>query len=220
MLVAVGSDGRTYSTPVSQLPSARGDGLPISSFFDMEPGTSVVGYAAGSGSEQIVLATDNGFGLKCRLSDLFARVRSGKAFMKTDAGATLLEPQRITARTPYLACLSEQGRLLVFDLTELRELRGGGKGVILMDLNPGEKLAAAVTAGEAGCVVLGAGRTGVQRRKVISKNDWRQQFGHRARKGRELPIRFVPTILTAISEEAPGEDAAASEQDEDEPALF
>ena len=218
-LVAVASDGRTYSTPVAQLPGARGDGLPLTSFFDIDAKTEIVGYLAGKGEEGVVFAADNGFGLKCRLSDLFARVRSGKAFMRPDEGAKLLAPQVIGKETPYLACLSGEGRLLVFDLSELRELRGGGKGVILMDLNPGEKLLAVLTAGDTGCIVSGKGRSTV-RQKTLVKADWQQQFGHRARKGRPLPIRFAAQMLSAIPTQAAGGGEAAAQEEEPEPTLF
>ena len=218
-LVAVASDGRTYSTPVAQLPGARGDGLPLTSFFDIDAKTEIVGYLAGKGEEGVVFATDNGFGLKCRLSDLFARVRSGKAFMRPDEGAKLFAPQVIGKETPYLACLSGEGRLLVFDLSELRELRGGGKGVILMDLNPGEKLLAVLTAGDTGCIVSGKGRSTV-RQKTLVKADWQQQFGHRARKGRPLPIRFAAQMLSAIPTQAAGGGEAAAQEEEPEPTLF
>ena len=172
-----------------------------------------MGYLAGKGEEGVVFAADNGFGLKCRLSDLFARVRSGKAFMRPDEGAKLLAPQVIGKETPYLACLSGEGRLLVFDLSELRELRGGGKGVILMDLNPGEQLLAVLTAGDTGCIVSGKGRSTV-RQKTLVKADWQQQFGHRARKGRPLPIRFAAQMLSAIPTQA------AAQEEEPEPTLF
>ena len=208
-LVAVASDGRTYSTPVAQLPGARGDGLPLTSFFDIDAKTEIVGYLAGKGEEGVVFAADNGFGLKCRLSDLFARVRSGKAFMRPDEGAKLLAPQVIGKETPYLACLSGEGRLLVFDLSELRELRGGGKGVILMDLNPGEKLLAVLTAQNA-----------FVKRLPDVKADWHQQFGHRARKGRPLPIRFAAQMLSAIPTQAAGGGEAAAQEEEPEPTLF
>ncbi len=219
-LVAVGNNGRTYSVAVSQLPSARGDGLPVASFIELEAGTEIVGYLAGKGDEAVVLATDNGYGLKCRLSDLFSRMKAGRVFVKPDEGATLLPPWIATAATPQLACLSEEGRLLVFDFEELRELNGGGKGVILMGLNDGEKLIAVLPVSTAGCLVTGQGRSTL-RQKTLSKSDWLEFFGHRARKGKVLAIRFTATGLAPLPAK-PDEDGitAPAVEEEDEPKLF
>ena len=220
-LVAVGSNGRTYSVAVSQLPSARGDGLPVASFIELEAGTEIVGYLAGKGDEVVVLATDNGYGLKCRLSDLFSRMKAGRTFVKPDAGAVVLPPVMVASKTPKLACLSHEGRLLVFDLEELRELNGGGKGVILMGLNAGEKLQAMLTVSEAGCIVTGQGRSTV-RQKTLVKSDWLEFFGHRARKGKVLAIRFTATGLVPVPETAGVGEAVSSDVEEEDiaPKLF
>ena len=215
-LVAVGSNGRAYSISVSQLPSARGDGLPVASFIELEAGTDIVGYLAGCGEETVVLVTDNGFGLKCRLKDLFSRMKAGRTFVKTDDGARVMPPLTTTAATPKLACLSEEGRLLVFDLEELRELNGGGKGVILMGLNDGEKLTAVLPVSEAGCIVTGQGRSTV-RQKTLVKNEWLEFFGRRARKGKVLAIRFTATGLALLPKK---DDGAVAEEEELEPKLF
>ena len=215
-LVAVGSNGRAYSISVSQLPSARGDGLPVASFIELEAGTDIVGYLAGSGEETVVLVTDNGFGLKCRLKDLFSRMKAGRTFVKTDDGARVMPPLRTTAATPKLACLSEEGRLLVFDLEELRELNGGGKGVILMGLNDGEKLTAVLPVSDAGCIVTGQGRSTV-RQKTLVKNEWLEFFGRRARKGTVLAIRFTATGLAPLPKK---DDGAVAEEKDLEPKLF
>lgn len=215
-LVAVGSNGRAYSILVSQLPSARGDGLPVASFIELEAGTDIVGYLAGSGEETVVLVTDNGVGLKCRLKDLFSRMKAGRTFVKTDDGARVMPPLTTTAATPKLACLSEEGRLLVFDLEELRELNGGGKGVILMGLNDGEKLTAVLPVSDAGCIVTGQGRSTV-RQKTLVKNEWLEFFGRRARKGKVLAIRFTATGLAPLPKK---DDGAVAEEEELEPKLF
>lgn len=79
-LIVCGSNGRTYSVPVSQLPSARGDGLPITSFIELETGSEIVGYLAGPDNLGVMLYTTEGFGLACSLKNLVARVRSRQGF--------------------------------------------------------------------------------------------------------------------------------------------
>lgn len=218
-LVAFGDNGRVYSIPVSSLPPARGDGLPVSSFFDLESGTSVVGYLVAAKDSRVVLASDAGFGLICRMEDLFARVRAGKTFMRLDQGVKLLMPRLVTAETDRLACLSSGGRLLVFELKDLRVLSDGGKGVTLMDLNPGEKLLDILPCTTKGCVVVGVGRTKT-REKTLVRSDWEHHFGRRARKGKPIEIRFVPTALRAFEQNENTDSGANSDEEKPEPTLI
>lgn len=218
-LIAVGDNGRVYSVPVATLPPSRGDGLPISSFFDLESGTTIVGYLAADKKTRVVFANDAGFGLLCTVGDLFARVRAGRTFMRVGEGVKLLPPATVPEEAGKLACLSTQGRLLVFDLTELRVLSDGGKGVTLMDLNPGEKLSDILVCGEAGCVVEGIGRTRT-REKTLVRGDWQRHFGHRARKGKPIEIRFKATNLKPLMTDENGRATTESNEEEPEPTLL
>ena len=218
-LIAFGDNGRVYSVPVSTLPPARGDGLPISSFFDLESGTKIVGYLAADKNTRVVLANDAGFGLLCKAGDLCARVRAGRTFMRVGEGVKLLPPAPVDTQAGKLACLSSQGRLLVFDLTELRVLSDGGKGVTLMDLNPGEKLSDILVCGESGCVVEGIGRTRT-REKTLVRGDWQRHFGHRARKGKPIEIRFKATDLRPLVTDENGRATTGSDEEEPEPTLL
>lgn len=216
-LVAVGSSGRVYSMAVADLPSARGDGLPITSFIELEAGTDLVGYLVGTPKQQLVLANDAGFGLLCTVESLYARIRAGKAFMKLPEGARMLSPRLVGAKDKILACLSEKGRLLAFPLSDLRELAGGGKGVVLMGLDAGEKLLDVLPAGDAGIVVLGMGRT-TARRKTLVKSDWQLFWGHRARKGKLMAVRFNAKSLSSLTDEADAN--SAGEEEKPDPLLL
>ena len=213
-LICVGNDGRTYSVAVSALPSARGDGLPVTSLIDLERGTELIGFLAGPAKTRVMLATDEGFGLACELGNMVARVRSGKAFLDLTEGASVLPPRIIAPGATRIACLSAEGRLLAFEIDQLRRLASGGKGVTLMDLNPGEKLLAAMPVGDEGIVVEGRGRT-VDRQKTLVRGEWEYHFGQRARKGKALPIRFRATGLHAIEAQAP-----KAKEEEPEPTVI
>ena len=193
--------------------------MPISSFFDLESGTTIVGYLAADKKTRVVFANDAGFGLLCTVGDLFARVRAGRTFMRVGEGVKLLPPATVPEKAGKLACLSTQGRLLVFDLTELRVLSDGGKGVTLMDLNPGEKLSDILVCGEAGCVVEGIGRTRT-REKTLVRGDWQRHFGHRARKGKPIEIRFKATNLKPLMTDENGRATTGSNEEEPEPTLL
>jgi len=79
-LVAIGSNGRVYSVPVAQLPSARGDGAPVTSMIELAAGTRLIGYVAGPSSQPLLLATSKGYGFACELGDLVTRQKGGKQF--------------------------------------------------------------------------------------------------------------------------------------------
>ena len=213
-LICMGSDGRAYSIAVSALPSARGDGLPVTSLIDLERGTEIIGYLAGAAKTRVLIASDEGLGFVCEIGNMVARVRSGKAFLDLTEGAKILPPCIFGASDTLIACLSGEGRLLAFEAGQLRRLANGGKGSILMELNPGEKLLAAMPAGAGGIIVEGRGRT-VDRQKTLTRGDWEHHFGQRARKGKAVAIRFRATGLRPLEQAAAG-----AKEEEPEPTVI
>jgi topoisomerase-4 subunit A len=194
-LIAVGSNGRVYSVPVASLPSARGDGSPVTSLIDLEPGTRLVGYVAGAAAQPLLLATTAGTGFACSIGDMVSRLKAGKQFINVDAGAAPLRPALAEPADERIACVSEKGRLLVFAAGEIKSLTGGGRGVILMGLDAGEKLVAATPCGEAGVIVEGQGRGGKAVRIQLRGRELQAHAGHRARKGILVTPRVKPVAL-------------------------
>ena len=183
-LIAIGSNGRIYSVPVAQLPSARGDGAPVTSMIELEAGTRLVAYLAGAATEPLLLATSNGYGFACQLVDLVTRQRGGKQFITVDESATPLPPARVDAAADdRIACLSQKGRLLVFASSEIKAQSGGGRGVILMGLDDGETLVAAQPCSKSGVVVTGTTKSGKAVEITVARADLEAHTGHRARKG-------------------------------------
>jgi topoisomerase-4 subunit A len=194
-LIAVGSNGRVYSVPVSALPSTRGDGSPVTSMVDLEPGTRLVGYVAGTAAQPLLLATTAGTGFACSIGDMLSRVKGGKQFISVDPGAVPLRPAPAEPADDRVACVSEKGRLLVFAASEIKALSGGGRGVILMGLDDGETLVAATPCGEAGVIVEGQGRGNKAVRVEVRGRDLQAHSGHRARKGILVTPRVKPVAL-------------------------
>jgi topoisomerase-4 subunit A len=194
-LFAIATNGRVYSVPVSQLPSARGDGAPITSFVDLEPGSRIDhAFAAPSGTG-VLFATRRGNGLLCQAADLVGRTRQGKSFVTVEAGD---EPQRPALFTPGMSrvlCVSAEGKALVFGLGDVKVLRNGGRGVILMGLDPKDTLRQAIVFGEAGVRVRGAGRGGKAVDRVFGATALEAWAGARARKGRFLEPRVKDAVL-------------------------
>ncbi len=220
-LIVVGGNGRVYSVAVDQLPSARGDGKPITSFIDFEAGTGIAGYLVGPDEAGVVLATSAGLGLACTIKNLKARVRAGKTFMILEDGAKMIAPAIVKPACTMLACLSAEGRMLVFDLKELRRLSDGGKGVRLMDLNAGETLRAALPVSPEGLMVSGVRGRQVRTKKLV-RGDFERLIGHRARKGKEPEVRFEIESIEALEADAPAaaEQKSASADDDEIPGLL
>jgi topoisomerase-4 subunit A len=194
-LVVFGSNGRVYSVPVSSLPGGRGDGQPITSLIDLESGTQPAHYFAGNASQTLALSGTGGFGLLARVGDLLSRQRGGKTFLSLEEGEKLLPPSAVTERTTRLACLSLQGRLLVFPLEEVKLQSKGGRGLTLMDLDDKDALVS-VAAFDDALLVQATGRGGKAKEEVLRGPSLAAHAGKRARKGKPLsamkPLRVLP----------------------------
>jgi len=197
-LIALGSNGRVYSVPVAQLPSARGDGAPVTSLIDLESGTRLVAYVAASAEVPVLVATTAGRGFACRVADLLSRQRGGKQFIGLDEGHEPMRPAVVDPATDHLiACASGKGRLLVFEAAEIKAQPGGGRGVTLMGLDEGEPMVAVGTCGAAGIVARGqAAKSGKPLEVPLGQADLKRYLGHRARKGLLLTPRMRVASIT------------------------
>jgi len=195
-VLAFGSNGRIYSVPVSALPGARGDGVPITTLVELASGTRLLHYFAGTGDTTLLLASTAGYGFTAKAGDMVSRIKAGKAFITIDEGDEPLAP-RMVGGASAIACLSEKGRLLVFGLDEVKTLSGGGRGVILIELEKNEKLLAAQPISQKGVVVSGTGRGGKAQEVSLSASALAPYIGKRARKGKALESKLKANGLTA-----------------------
>ncbi|NYT66512.1 DNA topoisomerase IV subunit A [Alcaligenaceae bacterium] len=197
-LVAISDSGRVYTVAVSSLPSARGDGQPVSSMVDIEAGTRIVHMLAGKPSQRYVIASTAGYGFVTTLKDLSTRQRAGKQFVSLDKGDVLLKPMPLQKDDQYLALYSAQGRFLVVALTELRTLAGGGRGTILMGLDAGDTLAQWVAVGPSGLEASGIYRN-KETVQSFSLEELTDYLGRRARKGKALAVKIKQPLLSRAS---------------------
>ncbi len=156
-------------------------------------------YFAGEADTSLLLASDAGYGFTAKAGDMVSRTRGGKAFMTLDAGHLPLAPRPLPDKASAIACLSEKGRLLVFGLDEIKTLHGGGRGVILMELEKNEKLVAAEPISQRGVIVAGTGRGGKAQELTLSASGLADHIGKRARKGKALEgTKLKPAVLAAV----------------------
>ena len=195
-----GSDGRVYTVPVSELPGARGDGSPLTSFVNLAAGSQMVAYYAGQPDDLVLLSTKAGYGFLANVADMSTRNKAGKSFVSIDAkviGDAPLGAVKVQAGMKQVACLSQASKLLVFPLDELKRLPTGGKGVILMGLDDKEFLASAIAVGSAGATYAGAGRAGKPTELNLDAKTLKSFAGNRARKGHFVEPRLKEGKLKA-----------------------
>ena len=199
VMIGIGSNGRAYSVPVADLPGARGDGSPYTSFINLVPGTQMVSYYAGANDDLLLIALASGNGFLANVSDMVTRNKAGKSFVSVDekfvGGDRVLPLQVVTEGMKMLACLSENGRLLSFELADLKRLQGGGKGLILMDLEPKESLQSAIAFGAEGLIMEGIGRGGKPSSVHINYKTLMGFKAPRARKGHAIDPKLKEACL-------------------------
>jgi len=193
-LLALSDAGRVYSVPVAALPSARGDGQPVTSMVDLEPGTRVTHMLAGAESQRVLLGTAGGLGFLTRLKDMYSRQRAGKQFVNLDEKAELLRPLYVQEGDTHLAMLTKKERLLVIALDEVRVLAAGGRGTTLMGLDDGDAIAQWTTLGPAGLMLDGIYRNR-ETQRVLAGAELEAYLGKRARKGKALALKFKELVL-------------------------
>ena len=198
-LLVFGSAGggavRVYSVAVATLPGGRGDGQPITSLIDLEPGTHATHYLAAAPDTMLLLANSGGYGLLAKVGDMVARNRSGKSFLSIDDGRQLLPPAVVRAGHAQVACLSASARLLVFGLDELKHQPGGGRGLTLMDVDAADPLLSVASFGEQ-LTLSGLGRGAKAKDETLRAAALAEHAGRRARKGRKA-AGFVKLLRVA-----------------------
>ncbi|HEY0512083.1 MAG TPA: DNA topoisomerase IV subunit A [Thermoanaerobaculia bacterium] len=184
--VFLDSTGRTYSLAAHALPSARGQGEPLSSHVTPPPGATFVGVMLGNDEDLYLMATSAGYGFIARLGDLQTRQRAGKAVITVPDGARVLPPIRVTnPDAELLAAASDAGRLLVFPLKDL-PLLPRGKGVKILSLaakGEPESLAACAVFPEGAHLLVHSGK----RYLNLKPSEWKEFAGARALRGNKLP---------------------------------
>ncbi|MFZ4550848.1 MAG: DNA topoisomerase IV subunit A [Aquabacterium sp.] len=185
-LIVFGTNGRVYSVAVSALPGARGDGQPITTMIELESGTQPHHYLAGNAEQTILLANSGGFGLLAKLGDLITRQKGGKGFLTLDEGDTVLPPVVVKPEHTQVACLCEDGRMLVFGLDELKLQSNGGRGLTLMDVDAKNAPLISVASCLNGVRVIGTTRGAKPKEDDVRNSAYAAHVGKRARKGKAV----------------------------------
>lgn len=200
-LVVISDTGRVYTVAVANLPSARGDGQPVTAMIDMEHRARIVHTIAAPDAARYVLGVKSGYGFISTFGNLTSRQRAGKQFISVEPDDVLLKPVLLREADDHLVMLSKKGRMLVVPLQELRVLAGGGRGTRLMDLDADDELQQCLGIGPDGLTV-----SGIYRRKettdTLTLQDLEPYVGRRARRGRVFDNRIREPRLLSVQDAA------------------
>ena len=196
-LIVFGSNGRVYSVAVAQLPGGRGDGQPITTLIELEAGTQPLHYFAGPAGAALVVAGSGGYGFVSTVEHMTGRNRGGKAFITLAQGERLCRPSHAAftsasqplAAATHLCCASVGGRILTFEIAELKFMEKGGRGLMLIDLEDKDELAG-VAAYTRSVRFEGTGRGGRARAEQLEIRSLNNARGARGRKGKAADLGF------------------------------
>ncbi|MCE1250045.1 MAG: DNA topoisomerase IV subunit A [Comamonadaceae bacterium] len=195
-LIVLGSNGRLYSVPVAQLPGGRGDGQPVTTLIELEAGTQIAHYFAGPLAAQLLLAGSGGYGFIASIEGMVSRNKGGKAFVSLGAEERLCPPTPV-AGASHVCCASVAGRILTFDIGELRQMDKGGRGLMLMALEAGDSLVGAVPYTRS-VRITGVGRGGKEREEQLEIRSLNNARAVRGRKGKAADWGFKPQVLQRV----------------------
>ncbi|HEX22616.1 MAG TPA: DNA topoisomerase IV subunit A, partial [Chromatiales bacterium] len=192
LAVFLDSTGRSYSIPAHTLPSARGQGEPLTGRVNPPDGAQFVDVLAGRPDDRYLLASDAGYGFVAKLENMFAKNKGGKALLNLPRGARVLPVCPITdVTTDCIAAVTTAGRLLVIPLSELPEMaKGKGNKIIgipaarVQDREEYVVGIAVVPAGESMTILSG------KRHLTLRAKDLEHYAGERGRRGAKLPRGF------------------------------
>jgi topoisomerase-4 subunit A len=200
-LLAFGSNGRVYTVPVSVLPGARGDGQPVTTFVELEPGTHLQHYFAGAAGAWLLLSGSGGYGFLATVENMLSRQKGGKAFISVGEGESVCRPSpaNVPPQAPasHVACASTGGRILTFEIGELKPMANGGRGLMLIDLEPKDTLAGAA-AYTRSVKISGIGRGGKEREETLEIRSLNNAKAGRGRKGKAADLGFKPTSIERV----------------------
>ncbi|MHB8812543.1 MAG: DNA topoisomerase IV subunit A [Steroidobacteraceae bacterium] len=186
--IFIDSTGRTYSLPAHSLPSARGQGEPLSGRLNPPDGAKFAGVMMGEPEDLWLLASDAGYGFTVRLKELITDRRAGKTVLNVPDNAMVLPPALVPGPDSLVVAVSSEGKLLAFPVADVPEMPRG-KGNKLYDI-PGKKAAAReeLMTGIAvvppkGSLVIWAG----EKQKTLEWGDLKAYRGQRAQRGAVLP---------------------------------
>ncbi len=204
LVVFLDSAGRAYTLQAHTLPSARGQGEPLTGRFNPPSGAVFVASMMGQDDDLYLFSTSFGYGFVCRLGDLYSRAKAGKTFMNVPAGARVMPPVRVRSlQDDWIVAVTSEGHMLVTALEELPQM-SRGKGNKIINVPPAklkamEEWVAAIDLIQDGeKLVVYAGK----KHKTMKPEEVDEHAAERGKRGLKLPRGYqnVDTIEVLVNE--------------------
>ena len=186
------SKGRSYALPAHTLPSARGQGEPLTGRLNPIAGVTFKAVLMGEETQQILFASDAGYGFVGTLDDLYSRNKNGKAMLNLPSGSEVLAPKKVMDyHSDLIAAVSNEGRLLLFPVKDLPILsKGKGNKIISIPSNKVKSREEFVV----GIEIINTGSSltvhSGKRHLTLKPKDILHYLGERGRRGSKLPRGF------------------------------
>ena len=192
LAIFLDSTGRAYALPAHTLPSARGQGEPVSGKVNPPPGATFEGVVIGEDNRDVLLASDAGYGFVAKVGDLISKNKSGKAILRLPKGSIVLPAVMVNDyHSDMVVSVTNEGRMLMFPLKELPRL-AKGKGNKIISIPTArvadriEFVVAMTVVSEEDTLTVYAGR----RHHNLKPSDLEHYRGERGRRGNKLPRGF------------------------------
>ncbi len=187
-VVFIDSTGRSYALDTNALPSARGQGEPLTGKLTPPPGATIQQVLMAADDQKLLMASDAGYGFVCTFNDLVARNRAGKAMISLPENATALPPIELLGDDEMLLSITSAGRMLLFPVADLPQLsKGKGNKIVSIpaaDAASGsDKLAWLLALAPQTSITLHVGK----RKLTLRPEDLQKFRAERGRKGTLLP---------------------------------
>ncbi len=187
-VVFIDSTGRSYALDPTSLPSARGQGEPLTGKLTPPPGATIQQVLMAPDEQKLLMASDAGYGFVCTFSDLVARNRAGKAMITLPENASALPPMALYADDELLLSITSAGRMLLFPVADLPQLsKGKGNKIISIaaaqSASGEDRLAWLLVLSPQSSITLHVGK----RKLTLRPEDLQKFRAERGRKGTSLP---------------------------------
>ena len=200
-VVFIDSTGRSYALDPLSLPSARSQGEPLTGKLNLPAGATIEYVVMASEQQELLMASDAGYGFICKFEDLIARNKAGKALISLPENAKVMKPKTLTNATALVVAMTSAGRMLIFPAKDLPALsKGKGNKIVTIPAanakERSELLVRLLLISDQASLEFHSGK-----RKIVLKPEDLQKFrAERGRKGSTLPRGLHTNIEIVVIE--------------------
>ena len=200
-VVFIDSTGRSYALDPLSLPSARSQGEPLTGKLNLPAGATIEYVVMASEQQELLMASDAGYGFICKFEDLIARNKAGKTLISLPENAKVMEPKTLTSATALVVAMTSAGRMLIFSAKDLPALsKGKGNKIVTIPAanakERSELLVKLLLISDQASLEFHSGK-----RKIVLKPEDLQKFrAERGRKGSTLPRGLHTNVEIVIIE--------------------